>query len=338
MVIATPEAVSAEIQRRFPSQVAAQRAASRSVVQHGEWSNVEEAQWPRLVRDMTGPAVTDPDTQVCIDVSYLSWVADLGSFPEGINATGVLVKVWGVRTVESEGSCARMILPVVEAEGWARAVLGPDWVSQAYFLHCEGGEFDHVHYALVLVNRDSRPVPVPSDFFFSAIPESWGVATVPDRTGRVFVRRVRPDEDGQPGLEELASTTPPESLKWQVDLTGSGPEEVQAAARALLDKLRTKGAVHHNFRLLLLRLDGQNAVIGFERRASGRYSEQRVALPTDFDLSEPTDFYLQTTPRLPRPPRTAAEWAGEICQIFREWFATGYLGWEYDHSELGGSA
>ncbi|MEG8179284.1 hypothetical protein GZH49_12170 [Nocardia terpenica] len=333
-MITTPEDVAAEVERRYPSQVAAQRAADRSVVRYGGWSNVEEQQWPRAVREVAGPAVTVPDIQVCPEVGYLSWAGDLGSFAEGIDVTGVLVTVRGLGVAESDDPGARVALPVTESEGWARALLGPDWAKQAYFFRCEGGDFDHVHYILVLVDRDGQAVTAPADFFFPAIPERWGIATVSDRTGRVIVRRLQRGEDGQPEPEALASATPPESLRWQVDLTGSGPEEIRAAARALLDTLRPKGAIHHDFRLLSLRLDGQNAVIGFERRSTGTYSEQRVALPTDFDLSEPTDFFRHTMPRLPYPPRTAAEWAGEICLIFREWFGTGVMGLQYDNPGL----
>ncbi|MCM6778718.1 hypothetical protein NDR87_35105 [Nocardia sp. CDC159] len=335
MVTTTAEGVAAEIERRFPAQVAAQRAADRSVVRCGGWSNIEEEQWPRAVREVVGPAVTVPDLDVHTDVAYID-ASDLGSFADGVRVTGVLVSVWGSGTAERTGEPdVGSGLPVVESEGWVRALLGPDWAEQGYFFRCSGGEFDHIHYAVVLVDREGRVLPAPEDFFFPAIPGGWGIATVPEGTGQVAVRSLRRDEHGRPAPETVVASTPPESLRWQVELTGNGPDDIQAGARALLKELRPKGAIGHDVRLVSVRLDGQDAVIGFERRTTGTYSEQRVTVPTDLDLSTPTDFFRRTIPRLPYVPRDAQDWAGEIRMVLRELCATGYLGWDYDHPEPG---
>ncbi len=303
------EDVLVEIERRYPQVLAAQRALDHAVTRAGGWGPQEAALAPE--RPLSGPAVTLPGVEVTTSIVYVE-VHGLGTFSTETPILGVMVYVWGL---ETDGSAVE--LPDTESEGWARAVLGAEWSEYTYALRASAGDHQWRQGFLVLVDREQQPIPVPPDFFFSGATNG---------SGDIAVRPLALSANGEIATEYVAVRAGDEPPHWPVELSGEGPDEVRPAAQALLDQLRVKAAVDNRFRLLSMQLDGSAAVVGFERLDTGESLQHTIQLPRMRDLTEDSDYFRRSTPRLPFPLASPQEWAQFICGFFQEQFRTGFLG------------
>ncbi|MGX1773696.1 hypothetical protein ACWIGW_16410 [Nocardia brasiliensis] len=303
------EQVVRAVRHRHRRQIDAQRAMIDTFVRSGGWS--PESAAVIADREFSGQAVLAPAIRVRTSV-LVSEMTDLGSFGASGAVMGVMLGVWDDTTADESA-----VVPLGEAEGWARAVFGPEWSEQAYAVDSAGGDRQWRQGFLVLLDRALRPVAAPPDFFFPAATNG---------SGRVTVRPLRRTPDGEPAAEFVADLHRAESLLWPVQLIGGDGTGVRPAAEALLAMLRVKGAVHAGFRLVSMAVTGTAAVIGFQRLDTGVELRQTIQLPDLDDLTAGSDYYLRSDPRLPYPPTSPAEWAGFLVAFFQEAFATGFLG------------
>ncbi|MEU1984514.1 hypothetical protein [Nocardia sp. NPDC019395] len=288
----TLERLVTELEQRYASPVQAQHRTDISVVTAGGWPPEETAEPQKLGR-VAGPALTLPETDVATTVTYFD-AADLGTFGDGVEMMGVQVAVTAHPRGEADIPSTWVRLPDTEAEAWARVLLGRRWSQYAYYLRNSHGPWEHVTRVTVLLDRQAQPIPAPADFHF---------AGVPLHSGQVTVRALDPVTTHGPTTETIAPADPAASLQWPVELTGSGPGDAQHAAHALLDALKIKGRIDHNFQLLTMHIDGRVAAIGFRRRNTGAASRERVTLPTASDLAQHSDFCRRSIPRCRTRPR-----------------------------------
>ncbi|WP_306356159.1 MULTISPECIES: hypothetical protein [unclassified Nocardia] len=325
MVDISADQITAEVTQRFRGELAAQHAAGRSAIRGGGWSNIETLRWPQQDRDVRGPAVSVPDLDVATAIDYLD-VSDLGSFGDDRAVNAVLVEVWGYPSGWTRAPVCPgegIAVPEIEAQGWARALLGPQWSPAAYRLRNIGGPYTHLFRAVALVGQDGHALAAPEDFFFGFFATELVIGA-----DQVAVQPLLPGAT-TPAAEVIAASVRASSLCWQVEPSGDIAPDIEKAVSALSRMLQPKGAINHFFTLVSLRVEGRTAIIGFENTKIHRYGEERVSLPTDRDFDEGSDFYRTTVPRLPTPPHNAEEWAGQMNTILRELFATGGMGLTY---------
>ncbi|MFC9876256.1 hypothetical protein [Nocardia salmonicida] len=318
---ASPHAVALEIWRRYPEVSASQRWRHDQVKAEGVDGAQRDAPHNLFGGGTRGSAITTPGVEIDVVVRTFD-AADLGSFPSSNSVTAVEVAVRGRATKKLDEPGLWIEIPDVEVLGWSYAVLGRDWYDHGYLLHYHGGEWDRTARVMVLLDPNGRPVDAPPDFYFAGT----AVATAE----RVTFRPLSTTDDHRSSSDVIANSERPESLKWQVRLSGSIDSTVQAAAQALLEALRAKGTVASNFELVSLRVEGNIAVIGFKWRNANRYAEERLELPADNDFSARTEFYQRAVPRVAQA-RSAAEWANQVVTAYQEAFNTGFLGFEYLH-------
>ncbi|WP_378730439.1 hypothetical protein [Nocardia brasiliensis] len=299
--------VRCEVERRYPEQLAAQGELDRAVVKSGGWGREEAVLGPE--GGLRGPAVTLSGIEVDTAVVYVD-VIDLGTFTSDAQPLGVMVYVWADH---SDGG----VLPDTESEGWARAVLGTRRSDCSYAVRSSGGDLRWRQGYLVVVDDEGQPIEIPNDFYFPGATNG---------SGDIFVRPLRLTSDGKIATEYVAAAARGATLYWPVELIGAGPEDARSAAEALLNELRVKGSVDTRFRLLAMRLDGTTAGIVFRRLDTGEELQHKVQLPGKDDLSEGSDYFRRSTPRLPQPFTSPEEWAQFMCGFLQELFRTGFLG------------
>ena len=320
---ASPQAVALEIWRRYPEVSASQRRRLDKAKAEGVDEAQRDAPHNLFGSPTRGSAITTRGVEINVFVRTFD-AADLGSFPSSNSVTAVEVAVRGRATKELVEPGLWIEIPDIEGLGWSYAVLGRDWYDHGYFLHYHGGEWDRTARVMVLLDPSGRPVEAPSDFYFAGT----AVATAE----RVTFRPLSTANDHEKCSDVLADSERPESLKWQVHLTGSIDRTVHAAAEALLEALRSKGAVASNFELVSLCVEGNIAVIGFKWRNTNRYAEERLELPAEDDFSARTEFYQRAVPRVAQS-HSAAEWANYVVTAYQEAFNTGFLGFQYLHPD-----
>ncbi|KAF0957213.1 hypothetical protein [Rhodococcus sp. T7] len=96
-----------------------------------------------------------------------------GSFPASADARQLSVWINSHRPRTGASHDLEWIpLSKGEAEGWARAVLGPDWSDSAYLVHAQRNEHGRWPVLFVVfVDRNGQPLVVPDDF-------EWGQAGI----------------------------------------------------------------------------------------------------------------------------------------------------------------
>ncbi|MFC8383753.1 hypothetical protein [Nocardia sp. NPDC057272] len=318
----TPQSVAREIWRDHPEILASQRRRLDQVTTRGIAD--AERDCPRGLFDTVtrGSAITTSGVDIEVVVRIFD-AADLGSFPTDDPVTAVEVAVRGHATSKSGTPQPRVELPDVEVQGWAYAVLGRDWYEPGYFLRYQSGG-DRAARVMVLLDPAGCPICAPADFYFAG--------TTIEKVEQITFRPLATTDDRGQHPDSIADNERPDSLKWQVGLTGTGDSDVQAAAQALLEALRPKGAVAANFALASVRVDGHSAVVGFTWRDTGRYAEEQIELPRDNDFTARTEFYQRAIPRVAQS-HSAHEWANQVLTAYQEAFATGFLGYQYLHPD-----
>ncbi|MGW6421417.1 hypothetical protein ACWF82_01975 [Nocardia sp. NPDC055053] len=305
-----------EIARRYAAQISQVRSASRSLARRADGAN-DEADLLPFDQPIEGPAISVPGVHIVATMNYWE-MTDLGSFPGGAPVLGVQVLISGHPVEYAVSRDIDVVLPQNETGAWAAAILGSAWLERGYFLRNSAGRWERLHRYLVLVDQDGDPVPAPEDFYFAGV--SFG-------SGAVTVRPLAASNDGPAPTEMVAPTERSPSLLWPVELTGTGPDTVMPAARALLAALRIKGAVHHQFELVALRLSGTTAHIRYRCRDTGKELERPVPLPADTDFREGFEFFRHSVPRLGALPiRASEQWTTQLVDLFKEMFATGTMG------------
>ncbi|MDH6288016.1 hypothetical protein [Rhodococcus opacus] len=174
MVERTPTEIANIVTERYAEDVDRLHGWFRRMLTAWNEPGFDFARWTLTteIPHMSGRSVETPHCVVTVHSSCDDPSAR-GSFPDSVGARQLSVWITssGMR-VRSFDDLAWKPLSRSESEGWARAVLGPEWSNSAYRVHAQRNERGRWPVLFVVfVDRNGRPLTAPDDF-------DWGQAGV----------------------------------------------------------------------------------------------------------------------------------------------------------------
>lgn len=312
---------------RFAEPIASYRELLRCIAATGESPHRRPA--PLGTHPVEGPSLTTPHLRIHVNHSYQD-ADELGSFPADTAPVCVRIHVHGYsdRYPDRQAAGSDLVheFSAIEAEAWARAVLGRHWSDYAYEvirrIDVDRRMRTNLIYTqplfVVFLASDGTPVLAPDNIAWNRV---WLKV--------IDARKLDPDPESRALLDHIARVgpyAPTEGIRhpdtepdggWRLDVTGVPVDQLTDTAaetvRALRNGIRTRGSIDKQFRPVRLHVEHDRAVVYF------RWARN----PNTFAL---TMHPPQAADELAGPPwHTPASVAGTIIAGWREELCTGLL-------------